>query len=283
MIGTQMNSRREMLDDTKARLPFVTLITLAVWLALLTAFGFLLKLSPGGPLDQRPIEARLIDLPMQGLAGGGGGSPAGTLKGATQPAATRQPKRAEGRSSALPPRRETPDRPRLHKFDLTSASASPHQIAEVHPSEMLYSPERSTKTVRDNADSSASVKGTGAAGTMGVGHGTGSGSGHGIGSGAGAGGGRGFGTGGSGPRPIYAPVPSIPDEMRDEVMQATAIARFHVGRDGSATVTLVTPTEFSALDELILETLRRWRFQPALRNGAAIDSDAEVRLLITVQ
>jgi hypothetical protein len=55
------------------------------------------------------------------------------------------------------------------------------------------------------------------------------------------------------------------------------------GGDGSATVTLVTPTEFSELDKLILETRRHWRFQPALRKGAAIDSDAEVRLLITVQ
>jgi periplasmic protein TonB len=277
-----MNSLGEMLDDPRTRLPFVALVTLAVWLALLTAFGFLLKLSPGSPVDQPPIEARLIDLSV-GLAGGGGGSSAGTLKGATQPAATRQLKRVEWRSNSLPPRRETPDRPRPHKLNLTSASAPSHQSMKVDPLETSHSPERSTKAVPDSANSTASVGSTGAAGTMGVGHGTGSGSGNGISSGAGAGAGGGFGTGGSGPRVIYAPVPSIPDDMRDEVMQATAVARFHVGRDGSATVTLVTPTEFSELDELIIDTLRKWRFHPAVKNGVAIDSEAEVRLLITVR
>lgn len=118
---------------------------------------------------------------------------------------------------------------------------------------------------------------------MGVGHGTGSGSGNGISAGSGAGVGGGFGTGGSGPRAIYSPVPNIPDDMRDEVMQATAVARFHVGRDGSATVTLIASTEFSELDELIIDTLRKWRFHPAVKNGVAIDSEAEVRLRITVQ
>ena len=71
--------------------------------------------------------------------------------------------------------------------------------------------------------------------------------------------------------------------MRDEVMQATAVARFHVAPDGSATVALLTPTDFAALDQLILDTLSHWRFQPAVRDGVAIESDAEVRLRITVQ
>lgn len=278
-----MNSPWEMLDDTRTRFPFVALVTLAVWLALLTAFGFLLKLSPASPVDQPPIEARLIDLPMQGLAGGGSGSSAGTSRGVTQAAATRQPKRVERHSSAQPPRRETPDRPRPHKFDLTSASAPPHQMTEVHPSGTSHSPDRPTKAVPDSANSTASVRSAGAAGTMGVGHGTGSGSGNGISAGSGAGVGGGFGTGGSGPRAIYSPVPNIPDDMRDEVMQATAVARFHVGRDGSATVTLIASTEFSELDELIIDTLRKWRFHPAVKNGVAIDSEAEVRLRITVQ
>ncbi|HTT74905.1 MAG TPA: TonB family protein [Candidatus Binataceae bacterium] len=71
--------------------------------------------------------------------------------------------------------------------------------------------------------------------------------------------------------------------MRDEVMQATAVVRFHVLRDGSANVTMVTSTEYSELDELILATLRQWRFSPAVRDGVKIDADAEVRLLVTVQ
>lgn len=283
MIGTQMNSPMDLLDDSRMRFPFVALITLVVWLALLTAFGFLLKLLPSPPLDKLPIEARLIDLPAQRLAGGGGGSSAGISKGPMQPAATRQFKRIERHLNPLPERYIRPDRTRQHEQVLTTAPALPHKIAEAHPSELLQSPVTPRRAALGATNSLASVDRANAADGNGVGHGVGSGLGSGISSGAGAGVGGGFGTGGSGPRAIYAPVPSIPDDMRDEVMQATAVARFHVERDGSATVTLIIPTEFSALDELILETLRRWRFRPALRNGAAIDSDAEVRLLITVQ
>jgi TonB family protein len=91
------------------------------------------------------------------------------------------------------------------------------------------------------------------------------------------------GGGGTGPRPIYAPVPSIPDDLRDEVMEATAVVRFHVAPNGTATVALLTPTGFTVLDQLILDTLSNWRFHPATRGGAPVRSDAEVRLKITVQ
>jgi periplasmic protein TonB len=89
--------------------------------------------------------------------------------------------------------------------------------------------------------------------------------------------------GGTKTRPIYAPVPSIPDDLRDEVMQATAIARFHVARDGSATVSLIKRTDYSELDQLILDSLSQWRFEPAIRDGVPVESDAEVRIRIAVQ
>jgi protein TonB len=82
---------------------------------------------------------------------------------------------------------------------------------------------------------------------------------------------------------VYAPAPSIPDDMRDEVMQAIAIARFEVSRDGTAKVSLLSATNYSELDDIILDTLRQWRFKPAMKNGVAIDSVADVRLLITVK
>jgi periplasmic protein TonB len=85
------------------------------------------------------------------------------------------------------------------------------------------------------------------------------------------------------PHLICAPIPSIPDDLRDEVMQATAVVRFHVRSGGEATVALVTSTDYSERDELILDTLREWRFAPAVRNGVKIDSDAELRLLVSVQ
>jgi len=111
----------------------------------------------------------------------------------------------------------------------------------------------------------------------------GAGSGGGVGPSSGNGRGGSFGGGSNDPRAIYAPVPTIPDDLRDEVLEATAIALFHVSREGKATVSLVSPTEFDELNDLILNTLRKWRFRPALKGGVAVDSAAEVRLMITVQ
>lgn len=281
MIGAQNSSRCERLDDARKRLPFVGLITLVVWLGLLTMFGLLLNRAPAVTPDQAPIEARLIDL--DGLAGGGGGSYANTSKGPAKSATNIKPKTAVPHLTALPPRPKTPHRTRQHKVELARTLTPPDQAANIHQSVMPRSPITPAQALPDNANSSASLSHIGTAAGVGAGHEAGAGVGSGVGPGSATGSGGGFGTGGSGPRAIYAPVPSIPDEMRDEVMRATAVVRFHVGRDGKATVTLVTSTEFSTLDELILETLRKWRFHPALRNGNAIDSDAEVRLLITVQ
>jgi protein TonB len=117
----------------------------------------------------------------------------------------------------------------------------------------------------------------------GVGDGAGIGAGDGSGPGTGAGVGGDFGSGGTGPKAVYAPVPTIPDDMRDEVLQAVAVAHFRVFHDGRVVVSLAKPTDFSRLNDIILDTLHEWRFRPAMSKGVAVDSEAEVRLLITVQ
>jgi protein TonB len=48
-------------------------------------------------------------------------------------------------------------------------------------------------------------------------------------------------------------------------------------------VSLAKATEFDRLNDVILDTLREWRFHPAMSKGVAIDSQAEVRLLVTVR
>jgi hypothetical protein len=61
------------------------------------------------------------------------------------------------------------------------------------------------------------------------------------------------------------------------------VARFEVSHDGTVTVTLLTTTDYSKLHDAILNTLRQWRFLSAIKDGVAIDSEAEVRLLISVK
>ncbi|MGH7812988.1 MAG: energy transducer TonB [Candidatus Binataceae bacterium] len=99
---------------------------------------------------------------------------------------------------------------------------------------------------------------------------------------AGAGGG-GIGSDTIGARAIYAPKPVIPDDLRENVFQAEAIARFIVGADGAAQVTLEKPTSNPRLNQVLLDTLKEWKFFPAIENGVAVASTFEVRIPISVE
>jgi hypothetical protein len=88
------------------------------------------------------------------------------------------------------------------------------------------------------------ARGTSPAGDKGAGIGSGPGLGSGTGSGSGSGAGDGFGSGGNGPQAIYAPAPTIPDDMRDQVLEAVAVVRFQVSSNGNVVVSLTQPTDF---------------------------------------
>jgi len=105
----------------------------------------------------------------------------------------------------------------------------------------------------------------------------------GIPGGTGVGSGAGIGNDASGARAIYAPTPTIPDELRENVFQAVAIAHFKVGPDGAVEVTLEQPTPNPRLNQILLNTLRQWKFFPAMKDGIAINSEFDVRIPITVQ
>jgi protein TonB len=101
--------------------------------------------------------------------------------------------------------------------------------------------------------------------------------------GAGVGSGAGLGNDASGARAIYAPTPAIPDDMRENPFQAVAIAHFKVAPDGAVEVTLAQPTPNPRLNQILLETLKEWKFFPAMKDGVAISSEFDVRIPITVQ
>ena len=86
-----------------------------------------------------------------------------------------------------------------------------------------------------------------------------------------------------GARAIYAPTPVIPDDLREDVMQTEAVARFNVSFDGISEVTLEKPTSSPRLNQVLLDTLKQWKFFPAVKNGVAIGSTFEVRIPISVQ
>lgn len=86
-----------------------------------------------------------------------------------------------------------------------------------------------------------------------------------------------------GPRAIYQPVPELPPELRRHKLELVAVARFAVAADGSAQVELVTATPDLALNRVLLDTLKKWRFFPALQDGHPVASIVELRIPVSVR
>jgi periplasmic protein TonB len=101
--------------------------------------------------------------------------------------------------------------------------------------------------------------------------------------GSGAGSSTGMGSDSSGARALYAPTPDIPDDMRDEPFQAVAVAHFTVSNNGDVRVSLTQPTANPRMNQILLDTLKQWRFFPAMKSGIAVDSEFDLRIPITVQ
>jgi protein TonB len=83
-------------------------------------------------------------------------------------------------------------------------------------------------------------------------------------------------------RLLSQPMPVLPDDLREQGYQVTAVARFKVHADGSFDVELVKPTQNPRLNQILLDTLHRWRFFPAMENGHPVESDQEVRVHFSV-
>jgi len=97
------------------------------------------------------------------------------------------------------------------------------------------------------------------------------------------GGARRLGSGRVGARAIFQPLPQIPDDLRREALDVVAVARFRVEPNGAATVELVQPTPNLELNRALLETLKRWRFFPAMQDGRAVASTIDIRIPVWVK
>jgi TonB family protein len=125
--------------------------------------------------------------------------------------------------------------------------------------------------------------GPGFGGGIGSGEGTGIGSGKGGGLGPGEGGGTGGGVysvGGnvSEPVPIYKPDPAYSEEARKAKYQGTVVLWIVVDAAGAVTDCRVVKPLGLGLDEKAVETVRTWKFKPAMRNGTPVP----VRVMVEV-
>jgi periplasmic protein TonB len=125
--------------------------------------------------------------------------------------------------------------------------------------------------------------GTGYGGGIGSGHGGGVGSGEGPGVGPGRGGGIGGGVfrvggGVSAPRPISTPDPEYSEEARKAKYQGTCVLWLVVGPDGKPRDIRIARSLGLGLDEKAIEAVKRWMFEPALKDGrpVAVQINVEV-------
>lgn len=82
---------------------------------------------------------------------------------------------------------------------------------------------------------------------------------------------------------ISQPIPQIPEELRQDALSTSAVARFHVEAAGTITVELVKPTANIKLNRLLLSSLKNWRFFPAMKDGKPVASTEEIVIKIEVR
>ena len=241
------------IDDPRLRLAWVIPVSLILWATLLTLFALVLEITARPSPELQPAELRIVELPpTAGLQGRATVQHSAAVPSKPKLEAPKPKPHIKIGRATLPPVRMYPAKPKRIGAPLLppSPSGTAKLPAEVSP---------------PAGPASASTGGASA----GAGRGTESGS--------------GIGSDSRGARAMYAPKPVIPDSLREEAFQTVAVARFKVTYDGQVQVTLITPTENPQLNELLLETLKGWRFFPAMKSGVAIDSQFDLRIPISVE
>lgn len=77
---------------------------------------------------------------------------------------------------------------------------------------------------------------------------------------------------------IYNPPPEYPLAARRRKIEGYVIVEVKVLKDGSPGETkIVEQSDFSAFGESALQSIRTWKFQPALRDGEPVESITRVR------
>lgn len=90
------------------------------------------------------------------------------------------------------------------------------------------------------------------------------------------------GTQSMGAHAIYQPNPVLPEDLRDETMHLVIVARFHIAEDGSVTVELIKSAPNPRVNQIILNTLKTWRFFPATQADKPLASTEDISISIDV-
>jgi protein TonB len=85
-------------------------------------------------------------------------------------------------------------------------------------------------------------------------------------------------------QPVYSPQPDIPDSLREEAMDKTCVALVTIQPDGRPSdIQIVTSSGNNDLDQLAINTARKWKFKPATENGAPVVSQVRLHIEFEVE
>ncbi|BDI29886.1 hypothetical protein CCAX7_19370 [Capsulimonas corticalis] len=77
--------------------------------------------------------------------------------------------------------------------------------------------------------------------------------------------------------------PEIPDELKQDTFKSFVRVKVEIEADGSFTPTLRTSSGNAEIDRRVLAALQRWRWKPALQNGAPVHSTQLFRFEFEVE
>ena len=86
-----------------------------------------------------------------------------------------------------------------------------------------------------------------------------------------------------GPIATYSPAPVIPGYLRDTSFKTSVLISFFITAQGSVTPKLLSSSNNDELDQLALNTVRRWTFAPARHNHIPIDSNIRLSIVFEVE
>lgn len=162
-----------------------------------------------------------------------------------KPAAARSAHAARPRPAGVPPLPKQPAQPKLEAQSATQAATAPAAPENTQEKAAGAAPMRSPLT--DDAAGASTSSGDSAA------------------------------------RSIAQPLPELPDDLREQSYEAVAMVRLVIHVDGSVSVELIKPTPIPRLNQILLETLRKWRFFPAMQGGHPVESSQDIRVRFNVR
>ena len=232
------------MDSPWHRLPLTLPAALLIWAAVLWGSAHFMGKPTHRPAEPPPIDARLIELPVPAEI-----QP--VEEPAPVPARSIQP---EPPAPVVPkPKPPPPVRPRRAPV----THQKPEVLTAAPGGGGSDTPSVEQAPAVNNSANSGSYEGSGSS--------------------------QGSIYGNSSARAIVQPMPQIPDDLRALAFKSSALARFHIAVDGSAEVELAKPTPIPRLNRILLDTLKKWRFMPAIKNGQPVSSTEEILVKIEVK